>query len=470
MIKKKSTKLGLLLVVALVPLAAVALARPETQGLTLATPAPRENSTSVVAPMPTLAPLVARVEPAVVNISVQGHVRVQRSPFFDDPFFRRFFGTPEQPSEREYEAAGSGVIVDSQHGYVLTNNHVVDKADRISVSLSDNRELEAKLVGADPEADLAVIQIDHDHLAAIPLGDSDNLKVGDYVVAVGNPFSLGHTVTAGIVSALGRSSLGIEGYEDFIQTDAAINPGNSGGALVDLQGNLVGINTAIVGPSGGNVGIGFAIPINMAKSIMDQLVRHGEVRRGQLGVLVQDVTPELAAAMKIDVTHGAIVAQVEPQSAAERAGIEVGDVITKVDGEQVRDAADLHNKIGLMEIDHHLNIELIRNGESMSITATLAPPNLTRTKGEDLDPRLAGAVFGVGEGQRPSTHNLEVVDIEHDSNPYRAGLREGDIVLAVNRQRVSSIAELQQVLANAGSDALLFQIRRGDAALFLVIE
>ncbi len=468
--KRKLMKYGLL-PVALVPLVAVVLlARPAPQTLALETPTPRGTQTLLASPMPTLAPLVAKVEPAVVNISVEGHVRTPDNPLFNDPFFQRFFGGPAQPSERAFEAAGSGVIVDSQHGYVLTNSHVVDNADRIAISLADNRELEAKLIGLDPEVDLAVIQIKPDHLTAIPLGDSDDLQVGDYVVAVGNPFHLGHTVTAGIVSALGRSSLGIEGYEDFIQTDAAINPGNSGGALVDLRGNLIGINTAIAGPNGSNVGIGFAIPINMARSIMDQLIEHGEVRRGQLGVLVQDVTPDLATAMKLQLTTGAIVARVEPQSAAERAGIKVGDVIVKVDGEEVRNAAHLRNVIGLMEIDHSFNVELVRDGNTMTVTATLTPLKYTRTKGEDLDARLSGAVFGVVEGKEtPGTRTLEVVDIERDSNPYRAGLRKGDIIVAVNRKGVSSIAELEQALAQP-SDALLFQVQRGDAALFLAIE
>ncbi|MGD8866727.1 MAG: DegQ family serine endoprotease [Gemmatimonadales bacterium] len=466
---KKSMRLGLLPVV-LLPVAVVALlARPAPQQLTLETPAPRETQTMLASPMPTLAPLVAKVEPAVVNISVVGHVQTPSNPLFEDPFFRRFFGAPSQPSEQEFEAAGSGVIVDSHHGYILTNNHVIDKADQIQVSLADNRELEAKLVGADPEVDLAVIQIKPDDLTAIPLGDSDDLQVGDYVVAVGNPFHLGHTVTAGIISALGRSSLGIEGYEDFIQTDAAINPGNSGGALVDLHGNLIGINTAIAGPNGSNVGIGFAIPINMARTIMTQLIEHGEVRRGQLGVLVQDITPDLATAMHLDVSSGAIVARVEPKSAAERAGIKVGDVIVKVNGEQVRDAAHLRNMIGLMEIDHKFNVELIRDGKAMTITAELTPLKYTRTKGEDLDKRLSGTVFGVVEGQGPGTHNLEVVEIDTDSNPYRAGLRKGDIIIAVNRQSVDSVAQLEQVLSEP-SDALLFQVQRGDAAVFLVIE
>ena len=465
----KYIRLGLLPVV-LVPVAVVALlARPTPQQLTLETPTPRSTQTVLASPMPTLAPLVAKVEPAVVNISVIGHVQTQSNPLFEDPFFRRFFGTPNQPSEQEFEAAGSGVIVDSHHGYILTNDHVIDKADQIHVSLTDGRELEAKLVGADPEVDLAVIQIKADHLTAIPLGNSDSLRVGDYVVAVGNPFQLGHTVTAGIISALGRSSLGIEGYEDFIQTDAAINPGNSGGALVDMEGNLIGINTAIAGPNGSNVGIGFAIPINMARSDMTQLIEHGEVRRGQLGVLVQDVTPNLATAMKLDVTSGAIVAKVEPQSAADRAGIKVGDVIVKVNGEKVRDAAHLRNMIGLMEVDKKFSVELIRDGKTMTITTELTPLKYTRTNGKDLDKRLTGAVFGVVQGQGAGTQNLEVVEIDTDSNPYRAGLRKGDIIIAVNRQSVDSVAQLEQILSEP-SDALLFQVQRGDAAIFLVIE
>ena len=236
--------------------------------------------------IPTLAPLLERVTPGVVNIAVRGHVAIQTIPLLEDPFFRRFFDLPEQPKEREFRAAGSGVIVDTQNGYIVTNNHVVENAEEITVTLRDGRRLKAKPVGTDPEADVAVIKVVPETLTALPLGDFEALKVGDFVIAVGNPFGLGQTVTSAVVSALGRSGLGIEGYEDFIQTDASINPGNSGGALVNLRGELIGINTAILGPSGGNVGIGFAIPINMARAIMDQLIRHGEVRRGQLGVQI----------------------------------------------------------------------------------------------------------------------------------------------------------------------------------------
>jgi Do/DeqQ family serine protease len=274
----------------------------------------------VVSPeTPTLAPMIERVVPAVVSISVHGKVETQENPLLSDPFFRRFFGLPDeaQPQEREFRAAGSGVVVDPVRGYILTNNHVVENADEITVTLADRRRFPATKAGTDPATDLAVIQIKADNLSGLPLGDSDLLKVGDYVVAVGNPFGLGQTVTLGIVSALGRTGLGIEGYEDFIQTDASINPGNSGGALVNLKGELVGINSAIIGPSGGNVGIGFAVPIKMARSVMEQLIAHGEIKRGQLGVTIQDLTPELARGLKLDIEKGAVVSQVAAGSAAE---------------------------------------------------------------------------------------------------------------------------------------------------------
>ena len=257
---------------------------------------------------PTLAPMLKQVTPAVVNISTKSLIKMQQNPLFNDPFFRRFFDVPEMPKERESQALGSGVIVDAKKGYILTNNHVIAKADEITVTLNDHRQFEAKVVGTDPDADLAVISIKAERLSELAMADSDTLEVGDFVVAIGNPFGLEQTVTSGIVSALGRSGLGIEGYENFIQTDASINPGNSGGALVDLDGKLVGVNTAIVGPSGGNVGIGFAIPSNMAQSIMNQLIEFGEVRRGQMGVMIQDVTPDLAKAFGIDRQSGAVIA------------------------------------------------------------------------------------------------------------------------------------------------------------------
>ena len=279
--------------------------------------------------LPSLAPLIERVTPAVVNVSVRGAVAAKRNRLPDDPRFRPFFDTPP-PTPREFQAVGSGVIVDAEAGYVLTNSHVIANAEEIGVTLRDGRHFEAKRIGSDPESDVAVIQIPAEGLIALPRGDSDALRVGDYVVAIGNPFGLQNTVTAGIVSAKGRAGLGIEGYEDFIQTDASINPGNSGGALITLAGELVGINTAIIGPGGGNVGIGFAIPINMAESLMAQLIAHGEIRRGVIGIRIQDMTPDLAEAFGVESASGAVIANVVSDSPAEVAGLTSGDIIVAV--------------------------------------------------------------------------------------------------------------------------------------------
>ena len=285
--------------------------------------------------MPTLAPMLDQSKPAVVNIATRSHVPVQYNPLLNDPFFRRFFNIPQQqqPQKRTTQSLGSGVIFDAKQGLVLTNNHVIQRADEITVSLTDGRSFQAELVGSDPETDVALIKIPAEQLTALPLADSDQLRVGDFVVAIGNPFGLGQTVTSGIVSALGRSGLGIEGYENFIQTDASINPGNSGGALVNLRGELVGINTAIFSPNQrvGNIGIGFAIPSNMVRQISDQLIKYGEVKRAYLGVQMQDITPDLAKAFNLDSNNGAVVTRVQKGSAADDAGVKVGDIITAVD-------------------------------------------------------------------------------------------------------------------------------------------
>ncbi len=323
--------------------------------------------------VPTLAPLLKGVTPGVVNIAVRGRISLEQNPLFRDPFFRRFFNLPEQSPQREFQAAGSGVIVDAARGYILTNNHVIANAEQIVVGLRDGRRLRAELVGADPEADIAVIKVKSNNLGAVPLGDSDNIEVGDFVIAIGNPFGLGQTVTSGIVSALGRSGLGIEGYEDFIQTDASINPGNSGGALVNLRGELVGINTAILGPSGGNIGIGFAIPINMAREIMEQIVRYGEVRRGQLGVTVQDLTPDLAKGLKTDARNGAVIAQVMPRSAAATAGLRRGDVIVAINSVPVRNASHLRNKIGLVRVGQKVELRIVRTGKARTVIVKVEP-------------------------------------------------------------------------------------------------
>jgi Do/DeqQ family serine protease len=315
--------------------------------------------------------MLKKVVPGVVNISTRTRIRFEENPLLRDPFFRQFFGIPNMPLEREQQSLGSGVIIDAAKGYLITNNHVIDKADKITVTLQDGQNMEAKLVGSDPTTDIALIQIKNGNLVELPKGNSDLLRVGDFVVAIGSPFGLGQTVTSGIVSALGRTSLGIEGYEDFIQTDASINPGNSGGALVNLQGELVGINTAIVGPSGGNVGIGFAIPINLANQVANQIIHFGKIQRGQLGVQIQDLTPPLANAFGIRQQHGAVIAGIVPGSAAEKAGLERGDVVIAVNNQPVESATKLHNQIALMQVGDLVSLDILRNGEELNIKARI---------------------------------------------------------------------------------------------------
>ena len=421
---------------------------------------------------PSLAPMLKEVLPGVVNISTVSRVQIRQNPLFSDPFFRRFFNLPEIPREQERQSLGSGVIVDADKGYVLTNNHVIEHADEITVTLRDGRSFKAEVVGTDPEADLAVLRIEAENLRAVPFGDSDVLEVGDFVVAIGNPFGLGQTVTSGIVSALGRSGLGIEGYEDFIQTDASINPGNSGGALVDLDGRLVGINTAIVAPGGGNVGIGFAIPVNMARQIMEQLIEYGEVRRGQLGVLIQDVTPELAEALDLETHQGAVVAQVMEDSPAARAGLRVGDVIVAVNGEPVKNAAQLRNRIGLLRVGSRVTLEVIRDGRRKTVRAVIEEPRRERVDAGRITKLLAGAELGPVTPDHPlagRVEGLEVLDVERGSRAWRAGLRRGDVIVSVNRMRVKTLADLKRAV-QARRDGLLLNIRRGEGALFIVIR
>jgi Do/DeqQ family serine protease len=319
-----------------------------------------------------IAPLLKEVTPAVVNIAVRGHVRVQ-NPLLNDPFFRRFFNVPEGGVEQEFQAAGSGVVIDADKGYVLTNHHVITNADQIMVTLKDRRRFKATLVGSDAATDVALLKIDGDRLTALKLGNSDKLEVGDFVVAIGNPFGLGQTVTSGIVSALGRGGLSADSYEDFIQTDASINPGNSGGALINMKGELIGVNSAILAPSGGNVGIGFAVPINMAKSVVDQLLRYGSIQRGRLGVSIQDLTPDLAESLHIPRAAGAVVASVEPGSPAAKAGLKSGDVIVAADHHAMQNASALRNYIGLLRVGTTVDLTVLRGGERMDVSAKVAP-------------------------------------------------------------------------------------------------
>ena len=420
------------------------------------------------APLPSLAPMLERVTPSVVNISTTGKV-VVRDPFFDDPFFRRFFDAPQRQRERRTTGLGSGVIIDADNGYIITNSHVIDKAQDIVVTLEDGQRFDANVIGKDPGADIAVIQIDAPNLNVISLGNSDVLRQGDFVVAIGNPFGLGQTVTSGIVSALGRSGLGIESYEDFIQTDASINPGNSGGALVNLRGELIGINTAIYGPSGGNVGIGFAIPVNMAKQITEQLIEHGEVKRGRLGFSAQDLTPELAQAFGISHNKGVVVARVEPDSPADKANMKVGDVIIKVNEREVQSSAQVRNEIGLLRIGDRVKIGILRNGKARTLNATVEDQVTKSIQGKKLSKFLAGAEFGEvnQETARGSVSGIEVLSVA--GKAASAGLRKGDLILSVNKRRVKDIQEMKAALQRS-SDNILLNIQRDSRGLFLLIQ
>ena len=416
--------------------------------------------------LPSLAPMLEHSMPAVVNISTSTNVRMQENPLMNDPVFRHFFNMPRQ-RQQQRNSLGSGVIIDKDEGYVLTNNHVIDKADTITVTLSDGRQLNAKLLGTDPEADVAVIQIPADNLKALKIADSNQLKVGDFVVAIGNPFGLGQTVTSGIVSALGRSGLGIEGYEDFIQTDASINPGNSGGALVNLRGEFVGMNTAILAPSGGNVGIGFAIPSNMAIKLMQSLVEHGEVRRGLLGVITQDLTPELVKAFDLKSQQGAAVSQVEAGSPAEKAGIEPGDIIVAVNGLSIKNgSSQIRTAISLLQVGDTVNLEIMRGEERLNLQATIGKPKRPEIAGDKLHPTLKNTTLSATSQNQIEGVVLE--KIETHSYAWKTGLRPGDIIISANRYRVRNLDELKQVV-NPRS-ALLINVQRGGEGFFVVLQ
>jgi len=408
--------------------------------------------------LPSLAPVLERVTPSVVNVYTQTRVRV-RSPLMDDPFFRRFFNIPDVPRERISQSLGSGVIVDADKGYVLTNNHVIAGADDISVTLADGRSFEAEVIGTDPDTDLAMVRIEADDLEALPFADSNRLRVGDFVVAVGNPFGLGQTVTSGIVSALGRTGFrGLE-FQNFIQTDASINPGNSGGALINLRGELVGINSAIFTPSGGNVGIGFAIPSAMARYVMDQLARFGEVRRGTLGIFVQDLTGDLARAFGIEPGQGALVAEVTEESGGESAGVRAGDVITSVAGYPVSSAQQFHNFEGQFPVGETLDLEYVRDGKARSTKVRVE--ELKALDGGRVDRRLGGATF-VELSMRQRSEDLAGVvisELDTDSRLARQGLREGDVITGSNRMKIRDLAEFQDVIRSV-SGPLFLQIRR----------
>lgn len=434
---------------------------------------------------PSLAPMLKKTLPAVVNVVVTGKAQPRRdNPLFNDPFFRQFFNAPQGQKQRMQHptATGSGVILNAKKGLIITNHHVVRDAEKIEVRLKDNREFKAKVVGDDPSTDLAVIKIDAKHLTQIPIADSSKLQVGDFVVAVGNPFGLRQTVTSGIVSGLGRHLGGRRGnqgsrYQDFIQTDASINPGNSGGALLNLQGQLVGINSEILSRSGGNIGIGFAIPSNLMKSVYHQIEKYGKVKRGHLGVGGQNITPELAKALGVDVDQGVVITTVTPDSPADKAGLKERDVITTVDGKQINDFSSLANAIGLRSPGDEVTISLLRDGHKKQVTATLAKASNIASGGSaatggGLSDRLQGAAFGALSGDNPLADQVEgvvVKNVQRGSPAAQAGLRPNDVISSVNRHPISNVSQLHQY---AGPDAkkLLLHVYRGQGALFLLIQ
>lgn len=418
---------------------------------------------------PSFAPVIKRVAPAVVNIGVRGTVAAPRNPFFDDPGFRRFFGLPPdaQPRDREFRSAGSGVIVDAKNGYIVTNAHVVKNASEITITLVDDLELKAEVVGTDDRSDVAVLRVKDATLPAeIKLADSSQLQVGDFVIAIGNPFGLQHTVTSGIVSALGRTGISRDGLEDFIQTDAAINPGNSGGALVQLDGDLVGINSVILSQTGGNIGIGFAIPSNMVRSIMEQLIESGQVNRGQLGVTTLSLTPEFRKSLGLaENAQGALVSQVAEGSAAARAGIEVGDVITSVRGQPIRTNAELRNTIGMLKVGESIEIGLLREGKPRTVTAVLREP-AQLADAAAIHPSLAGAELV--EASEDSAGGVRIREVQPGSPAAHAGLLADDRIIAVNRVRIGTLAQLRE--AAKGQATMLVQLRRGNQVLLLPLR
>ncbi len=433
----------------------------------------------------TLAPMIEKTSPAVVNISIVTHSSRQSNPLLNDPFFQHFFNLPQQRRHPQHkqkpQSAGSGVIINAQKGIIVTNHHVIEHAGDIIIHFSDGRSGPAKHIGSDPEVDIAVLQVEDIKLTenrpSLPIGDSEALRVGDFVVAIGNPFGLGQTVTTGIVSALGRTGLGIEGYENFIQTDASINPGNSGGALVTLDGELIGINTAIIAPSGGNVGIGFAIPSSMMNASVKQILEHGEVRRGKIGVLIQDLTQDLAHAFQINPNQkGVLIAQVQKGSAADDAGLQDGDIITEIDNQPMTSVAVLRNTIGFRQIGEILSVQYIRNGKQQDTQVTIGNDqgvysshqrkknqhHNTDHDNKDIDDRLSGIHFSSHQ------NNLMIQQINRGSAGSYTGLRVGDIIDTVNHHKIQTIEDLKNAIHK--DKPLLIKINRQGAALYLVIQ
>ncbi|WP_086982198.1 Do family serine endopeptidase [Vibrio aphrogenes] len=421
--------------------------------------------------MPSLAPMLEQVTPAVVSVLVEGkkHASGQSIPEQFRFFFGPDFPVPAQP-ERQFRGLGSGVIIDANKGYIVTNYHVINEADKIQVALSDGREIKATLIGGDKLSDIAILKLEKSvsGLTQIKMADSDQLRVGDFAVAIGNPFGLGQTVTSGIISALGRSGLNIENFENFIQTDAAINTGNSGGALVNLKGELVGINTAILGPNGGNVGIGFAIPSNMVKNLTEQIIEFGGVKRGILGIQGGEITPDLAEAMGYDSSKGAFVSQVMPNSAAEKAGLKAGDVLVSINDKKINTFGELRAKIATIGAGKTVKIGIIRDGKNITKNVTLGEAEQIQANAAELHPGLDGAKFSNTDSHDPIA-GVKITDITKGSAAERYQLQAGDIIIGVNRTRVKNLAQMQKVLEQK-TNILALNIQRGERTIYLVVQ
>jgi serine protease Do len=455
-----------------------------------ATAAETASSATTAQQMPSLAPMLEKVMPSVVSINVEGSTTVNTprmgrnfqqffgdnspfcqdgSPFQNSPFCQGGQGAPGGnggSQQEKFMALGSGVIIDAAKGYVVTNNHVVDNASTIKVSLSDGRKFDAKVVGKDPRSDIALIQIqDPKNLTAIKMADSDALRVGDYTVAIGNPFGLGETVTSGIVSALGRSGLNVENYENFIQTDAAINRGNSGGALVNLNGELIGINTAILAPDGGNIGIGFAIPSNMVKSLTEQMVKYGQVKRGELGIMGTELSSDLAKAMKVDAQRGAFVSQVLPNSSAAKAGIKAGDVITSLNGKPVSSFAALRAQVGTMPVGSKVELGLVRDGKPVNVTIELQQSSQTQVDSSSIFNGIEGAEMS----NKGADKGVVVSSVKAGTPAAQIGLKKGDVIVGANQQPVKNIADLRKLL-DSKPNVLALNIQRGDSTIYLLMQ
>ena len=417
--------------------------------------------------VPSLAPIIKKASPAVVNIATKGTIKDAGNPLAQDPFFRRFFEQPDAPRERQFQSAGSGVIVDAKNGYIITNAHVLENASEITVTFLDDRQIKAEIVGKDVGSDVAVLKVPAKNLADMPLADSAKAEVGDFVIAIGNPFGLQHTVTSGIISALGRSGINPDGYEDFIQTDASINPGNSGGALVNLDGQLVGINTAIFSRSGGNIGIGFAIPSNMVKAVMTQLIQYGEVKRGMLGVqLANTFTPDIAESLGMENAKGAWVQQVIEGSPAEKAGVKAGDVITSVNGRAVANSTELRNIIGLLRIGEKVELALIREGKPRRVTAVIGERDGANAESAaQIHPAFEGATLGNAD----TNGGVTIQAVAEGSPAAQNGLRPNDIILGIGRARVANMDQLRSALKGA-SGAFAVTIKRGSSTLVFPIR